>query len=374
MSLIACIWTACLLYYGGLVLRAAWYFSCARPALSSSPLPRVSVIVPARNEAASIHQCLVSILCQDYPQELVEVVLVNDHSTDDTADIARQLAREHPRLQVLDLDIGGIYAYKKAAITAGVQHSSGEIIIQTDADCEMGRGWLRSMVHSFEPGVALVSGPVRLRYTQSLFQRMQALEHMGLVALGAGSLLAGRPNMCNGANLAYRRSAFEAVKGFEGVDVIASGDDELLMQKIRKLPGGRLGFCKNRQAIVDTPALTSWAAFKAQRLRWVSKSRYYPNRWVTFSQVMAYLAHAGFVVFGIMAWQQGAYATWWGMAFIAKLLVDASLLCLAAVFFRNLPLLWLLIPMQPLYMLYVLWIGLAGNMRNTYTWKGRTVK
>src|SRR6185437_15711505 len=62
--------------------------------------PRVTVIVPARNEARNIGACLQSILDSQYPQ--LEVIAVNDHSSDDTALIARDIASTHPRLIVLD--------------------------------------------------------------------------------------------------------------------------------------------------------------------------------------------------------------------------------------------------------------------------------
>ena len=336
--------------------------------------PSVSVIIPARNEAEGISACLESVLNQNYPEELVEIVLVNDHSTDQTGKIAREIAHSNPNLKVLDLETGNINSYKKAAISAGIETAKGEIIIQTDADCVVEPGWIAAMVAHFREETALVSGPVCLDYRKRWIEIFQALESMGLVTIGAGSLLAGRPNMCNGANLAYRKTVFEEVGGFRGVDNIASGDDELLLQKIHRLKKYRLDFAKDRAAIVRTRALPDWQSLKAQRLRWVSKARYYPNKWVNLTQALSYLALLGIpVLTGMAIWDE---RLWWLVLtfFILKLLADAYILSRAAKFFHKLPLLNYLLPMQPIYILYVLWIGIAGNFVSTYTWKDRKVK
>ena len=229
------------------------------------------------------------------------------------------------------------------------------------------------MVHHFDLDTALVSGPILLTHGDHWLEKFQTLESMGLVAIGGGSLAAGHPNMANGANFAYRKSVFEAINGFEGVDHVASGDDELLLQKVHARPEYQLRFAKCKDAIVRTPCMSSWKAFKAQRLRWVSKSRHYPNRWVNVSQGIAYLAHWSIVVLGVLALMDSTYL--WGFVAVTllKIGVDFLLLRQAAVFFHKLPLLTWVLALQPLHILYVIWIGIAGGLTKTYTWKDRSV-
>ncbi|TAE54745.1 MAG: glycosyltransferase, partial [Bacteroidetes bacterium] len=253
MEWIAVFFSLCMLVYVGIVFRSAWHFRYMRTEEHlPDKLPFVSVVIPARNEERRIATCLHSVLQQQYPAGKFEVILVNDHSTDATKAIATVFATRNPQLRVIDLEAQGINAYKKAALSAGIAAAQGEIVLQTDADCEMGTGWLYHMVAHFDATTALVSGPVRLMSQDHWLEHVQALESMGLVALGAGSMAARRPNMCNGANMAYRKSVFEEVGGFGGPEGVASGDDEFLLQKIRRLGRYEMRFAKSREAIVYT--------------------------------------------------------------------------------------------------------------------------
>lgn len=374
MYVIAAFFLLCMAGYAAFLLRAAWFFARIAPCHPASVSPFVSVIIPARNEAAQVETCLRAVLAQNYPQDRFEVILVNDHSTDTTGDIARRIAAASTALTVVDLQTDGINSYKKAAISAGIEQARGEIILQTDADCWMGTGWIAAMAACFQADVALVSGPIEIVSGNSLFSRFQSLESMGLVAIGAGSLAAGHPNMCNGANLAYLKQAFEEVGGFSGVDGVASGDDELLLQKLHVRNQYKLRFAKSREAIVRTNPMERWRDFRQQRLRWVSKARFYPNRWVNAVQALAYLAFLGVpILIGMACFDPAALPFLLGVLTL-KLLADISILYQSAGFFHNLQLLRYLLPLQPLYLLYVLWIGIAGNLIATYTWKGRSVK
>lgn len=376
MQILAGILIFCLLIYTGFILRNAWVFAhikCER-GLQLEKIPFVSVIIPARNEEQNIATCLDLVLKQTYPQDKYEIILVDDHSTDATRGIALVKAQKYQNLSVLSLKDEEQNSFKKAAITAGIRMARGEIILQTDADCMVGKNWITGMVSHFAPNTALVTGPVRLTYRPRNFEIFQMLESMGLVAIGAGSLTDRRPNMCNGANLAYRKDVFEEVGGFSGVDHVASGDDELLLQKIHLLGRYEMRFARCEETIVRTPALMHWQEFRQQRLRWVSKARAYKNRRVNLIQMISWLGFASFPVLLILSF---ADWTWlWALTgiFILKLLADYFLLYQAAKFFHKLQMLPYVIPLQFVYIPYVLWIGVAGNLVRTYTWKGRKVK
>jgi len=164
------------------------------------------------------------------------------------------------------------------------------------------------------------------------------------------------------------------VGGFAGVDGFASGDDEMLLQNIKQQGKYRMAFAKDARAIVSTPALAAWPALRAQRIRWVSKARHYPDRRVNITQAFSYLAFAGFPVLAVLScWdKQALYAL--GGIFLLKIIADFYLMIPATRFLGNLRLLAYLLPMQGVYAAYVLWIGIAGNFVRTYTWKGRTVQ
>lgn len=364
----------CMAFYAVYLWRCAWFFARLSPEapVPTESLPLVTVVVPARNEVGNIGPCVRSILRQRYPVDRFELIVVDDQSEDGTAEEARAAAGDHPGFRLLSASGEGAPAYKKAAVAVGIAASRGEWIVTTDADCQVGPGWLEALAACFRENTALVSGPVLLT-GKSIFQEFQSLEFMGLVAVGAGSIAAGNPNMCNGANLAYRKRVFEEVGGFSGIDHIASGDDELLLHKIASQGKWDISFCKNPQATVRTPALENWSAFAAQRRRWVSKSTQYKQWHITLTLVLAYLAVLGIPVLGVATVFWPECWPWLAGLLGLKLLGEGVILYQAAVFFDKLQLLKWLLPEQAAHVLYVLWVGLAGN-RRTYSWKGRQVQ
>ena len=92
--------------------------------------PFVTIVVPARNEANNIRACLDSIFKQDYPN--YEVIVADDHSTDETAEIVKQTKAR--LLLMKDYPSNTVVAFKKRAIEAAISISSGEIIVTTDAE------------------------------------------------------------------------------------------------------------------------------------------------------------------------------------------------------------------------------------------------
>src|SRR6266498_2049396 len=91
----------------------------------------ISVIVPARNEEKNIAQLLKALEQQAYPKNLFEVIVVDDHSTDQTAEIVRQF----PEARLLQLKDNDINSYKKKAIEKGIDAARNPFIVTTDADC-----------------------------------------------------------------------------------------------------------------------------------------------------------------------------------------------------------------------------------------------
>jgi len=127
---------------------------------------KVSILVPARNEEPNIRQCLEDIQKQNYPKDLLEVIIIDDHSFDNTAEIINLFISEETGMQVQLLQLqdqeGKSDQFgKKTAITIGIENANGDIIITTDADCRINEEWLASIVSCFEKNRAkLVSAPV----------------------------------------------------------------------------------------------------------------------------------------------------------------------------------------------------------------------
>lgn len=358
-------------------------------AVPDDNLPFVSVIVPARDEANVIGPCLDSIFAGDYLEDRFEVIVVDDCSRDATPEIVREKmailnraavpagfaeddeAEQRLRLVQIADNRKRARAHKKRAIERGIAEARGAIICTTDADCLVPPGWLRALVARFDDESALVSGPV-LYPTGNPAADVAALEFLGLVAVGAGAIGIGRPNLCNGANVAYRKDVFESLGGFSGIDHLTSGDDELLMQKIAYTTDWRVRFCADRAAAVLTEAPDSPRTFFEQRRRWASKGAHYPHPALVAMIVAIYTFYVA-LLGGLVALPfVPALAPALAAGFALKALPEAALLGAACRHFGRGRLMAYFLPAQLLHLPYIVAMGAAGALGG-YEWKGRRV-
>jgi biofilm PGA synthesis N-glycosyltransferase PgaC len=263
--------------------------------LNDQPSTAVTIIIPARNEAANIGHLLHDITQQVYPTQLTEVIIIDDFSEDGTYDICQQYANQHTYIKVYKLqeiipENTATEAYKKKAIEAAVHLANGKLIITTDADCRLQQHWIHSIVSFYEKEkCALIAAPVGYYKEKTRFQHFQALDFCGMQAITGASLNMEMFNMANGANLAYEKQAFLEVNGYQDIDKKASGDDMLLVYKIAKQFPNRVRFLKNKAAIVLTEPMHTVRDFLQQRFRWTSKSTSYQDKRITIILGLVYL-------------------------------------------------------------------------------------
>ncbi len=338
----------------------------------------VSIIIPARNEAANIVNCLNSIAQQNFPKELLEIIVIDDHSEDETAALVAQYDSPFPlHLIRLSDHIDGstkLNSYKKKAISIAIQQAKSSLIITTDADCIMGPNWLLNMVSYYEEKDAkFITGPVAFIENDSLFKRFQALDFIGMIGLTGASVELHLSNMCNGANLCYEKAVFEEVGGFQGIDQLASGDDLLLMHKIAQAYPDDIYFIKSKEAIVYTYPSVDIKAFVQQRIRWASKTTSYQDKRITFLLGMVFLSVVLLFMTFIFAF---FYPYLWGV-FLLQLLIKSVIdfLYLGAIsrYFGQGHLMKSFLSSEIYHITYILSVGLMGNFKQ-YEWKGRKVQ
>ncbi|MBL4649519.1 MAG: glycosyltransferase [Aureispira sp.] len=332
---------------------------------------KVSLIIAARNEAENIKECLEAVLAQTYPRALLEIWVVNDHSEDETAVIVNSFRERHLHLLDLPEDKAG----KKQAIQLAIEQSNGALIVTTDADCVMEKDWLKYLVSYYEEHQPkLIAAPVSFHKENSIFERFQTLDFMGMMAVSGAGIKGRFMNMSNGANLTYERAAFDAVKGFEGIDHLASGDDMLLMQKIAKKYPTKIAYLKNRQAQTLTQAKPTVKAFLQQRTRWASKSSAYTN-WQTLAiLVVVWVLCLSMVVDLILILYDSVFIYWFLFKFVAKGFADFFFLGMMTLFFDRPQLMRAFIPALFFHWWYIVVIGFLGNLNKRYEWKGRKVR
>lgn len=340
-----------------------------------SPSTFVSVIVPARNEAENIQKCLNSILKQTYSSTLFEVLVIDDHSEDNTTQIVQSFENQQIKLlRVADFAKGEeLQAYKKKAVEIGVSNAKGQLIVTTDADCIVGENWLKTIASFYEiQKPKLIASPVNFFHEKNLFQRFQSLDFLGMMGVTGGGIQGKFMNMCNGANLAYEKKVFEEVNGFEGIDHLASGDDMLLMQKIAQRYPNRIDFLKNQDAVVHTEAQPTLNLFLNQRIRWSSKTAAYKEWKVTFVLIMVFLFCCSLILSPILIPIYGlSMALIFGLQLLVKTITDYFFLGKMAAFFNRKDLMRSFLPAQFLHIVYIVAIGFLSIFVKKYSWKGR---
>lgn len=256
--------------------------------------PLASVIIPAKNEANNITNCLNALAIQTYPHNKVEIILVNDRSTDQTVACAQRLGLQN--LKIITITEQIYDCPKKNAIHHGFLACKGEIIFTTDADCRPEPEWLSDKIKCFTPTVGLVMGYAPLIAPKGILNTLLSLQSLVVGMLSASGAGIGLPITCTGRNLAYRREAFDEVNGYEGVGHIIGGDDIYIMQKITKT---RFKIVFHDSPNARVPSNVHQDHQFNRQLRYQSKSFHYGPT-VLLPALAVYIFH--FILFGIPAW------------------------------------------------------------------------
>lgn len=334
---------------------------------------KVSILVAARNEAKNISKTLDDLCAQSYDKSLTEIIFIDDHSTDNTAEIIASYATKGVKLIRLNEDLA-LNSYKKKAIQTAIGESKGDLIITTDADCRMGKDWLKTIISFYEEkDYKMISSPVAYFEEKSFFERAQALEFLYLIGLGASTIGNKKPSTCNGANLAYEKAAFYEVGGFKGIDDLASGDDELLLHKMAARYNNNIGFLKNEDAVVYTHAKATLGEFIQQRKRWASKSTRYKNKAIIVLGVAIWLFNVSILLNIGIGLFLGPYFKLALAQLLIKILLEFIFLYQVTGFAKRRGLLVLLPVLNLMHIVYIVYIGIAGNS-GKYNWKDRMVK
>lgn len=237
--------------------------------LDKKSYKKISVIIAAKNEAKHLQENLPFILNQNYPE--FEVIVVNDHSTDDTLNVLSKLKIQFPHLKI---ENNQLTSSKKNALTTAINTAKYEHLMFTDADCKpMSLEWLTNFQNYFYPDKSIVLGysPYR-KYKGCLnsiirFETCQtAINYFGLTNLGL-------PYMGVGRNLAYHKSIFQNFNGFKSHENILSGDDDLFINQA----SGKytINSCLNPKTFVESEPEKSFSAWINQKRRHISTAPQY---------------------------------------------------------------------------------------------------
>lgn len=360
------------LYFLSNILRGLKNF----PSESKRILPDefVTVIIPFRNESEHILDSLNSLQSQDYPADKFEVIYVNDSSDDGSYEKILN-APKPANIRVINMVDKFIEkAFKKKAVSFGIEHSIGEIIVTTDADCTHNKQWLNSLLKEFNEETGFVSGPVSFNYHNKFFSRIQALEFGGLILSGAGLIGINKPAICNGANLAFRKSLFLQLHGYSDQMHLSSGEDEILMQKIANETNSKVKFAWEKDAVVSTNPNKNLKGFMQQRTRWASKGVFYHNNFLVMRLSLVYFFFLGlFLQLILSVLVSKIFLLIFFISVASKFYLDYRIMLSGSNFLFEKKLLKYFIPAELFQISYISIVGISGAFGN-FKWKDRKLK
>ena len=330
--------------------------------INKNNLVKVSVLIAARNEEKNIEKLLESLKKQSFPKELFEVIIVNDHSTDNTDEIINDFINKNKELDVklLKAEKKG----KKHAISQALHTAINELIIVTDADCVLNDLWIESIVGFYqEEKCKMILAPVLLSPAENLFEKMQVLEHLSLIGSTAGSASIGFPVMCNGANMAYERKAALEVEKFRKDFDIPSGDDMFLLEQFVKCYGhNNVKFLLSKSAVVKTKTCKTIKDFFRQRRRWVSKTKSYTSWKVIVTALIVLFFNLSIISLLVSAFFVPALWSIYILLTLLKFFIDFPLLKNITNFMNQGSLLKWVLPLEIIYPFYAVFTALSGTI------------
>ena len=329
----------------------------------SNDTPGVSVLVAARNEEASIGDCIQSLLDNDYPAHLTEIILINDSSTDKTGDVMSRYAREHKNIIYVSVEVESPGLRGKAnALAKGIKKATGAIYLFTDADCTVPSGWIRKQVSYFDAGTGIVGGFTRLR-SRNWFTGMQSLDWFFLYTVAAALTGLQKPVTAVGNNLCVRKEAYDDTGGYEKLPFSVT-EDYILVNAIKKTGKWKIRFPMDPGTLIQSNPCPDMKSLYRQKHRWASGGGdMEPAAFIFFAPI--FVLYALIVLFPITGFLPAL------TAFLVKTGVDCIVLYQPLKKFKAAGLYRYIFHFEILHIIYVLLLPFQILLSQKVIWKDR---
>jgi 1,2-diacylglycerol 3-beta-glucosyltransferase len=237
-----------------------------RDQVQKSINPTVSIVIAARNEEANLRVCLESVANQTYPPSLYEIIVMNDGSTDCTEAICNDFAKRYSNIKSIQVTDGTIIRGKANALAQGIDVSSGEIILVTDADCTVPRTWVEQTANRFDSEIGLIGG-FTIQKATTPFEGMQSLDWTYILGMAAATAGLGHPLGSIGNNLSFRRSVYNQVGGYRKLKFSVT-EDYTVVQAIVGLKKWKYLYPIDLKHLVESKACSNFRSIIHQKHRW----------------------------------------------------------------------------------------------------------
>jgi len=201
--------------------------------IKTTSKPKLSLIIAAKNEEKNIVSLIDSLEQLNYPNENLEVVFVNDNSTDKTAEIIQSRISGKINFMLIDADKKEIDG-KKGALSIGIKNAKNNFTVITDADCKPEADWLKEMAGGLDYGYDFVFGVAPIQTGNTMVEKLSAFENLRNTYLTIATVGLNIPYSAAARSFGFRKTSFERIGGYTKTTETLSGDDDLLLREAVK--------------------------------------------------------------------------------------------------------------------------------------------
>lgn len=237
------------------------------PVIDKDKLLSATVIVAARNEEKNILKCLESLNKLIYPKDKLEIIIVDDRSTDKTSEIIDDFIKDKPIFKkIISKQERGKLKGKTNALACGINKANGEIIFTTDADCIVKPSWVIKTASYYKDNIAMVNG-FTTQIADCNFNGMQSIDFIYLLMIASSTINLGKPISCIGNNMSYLKKAYLEVGGYEALPFSVTEDFNLLMA-VSKLGKYKIIYPMDKETLVTSIPCKNFKELYRQKKRW----------------------------------------------------------------------------------------------------------
>ncbi|AOW20508.1 glycosyltransferase family 2 protein [Urechidicola croceus] len=337
-----------------------------------TPKNRFTIIIPFRNEEKNLHSLLSSLNRLNYPSNMLEIILVNDDSSDSYLTILNNFKEKTSLKFELIENIRKSNSPKKDAIEIAIKKAKYDWILTTDADCILPKDWITfydNFIQKKNP--KMICGPVTYQVKNNFFEKFQLFDFISLIGTTIGSFGLKKPFLCNGANLCYSKDLFYELNGFENNNTISSGDDVFLLEKANKMYPEKIHYLKSINTLVQTLPQENIKNLIFQRIRWASKTTAYENSFGKFVGIVVFLMNSVILILLVLTGFKVISWNYFTIIFLIKFHIDLILIYFTLNFTKQQKNILFYPIISIIHPFFIFFTAFLSFLKIKYKWKNR---
>ena len=247
---------------------------------STEPVTNFSIVVAAKNEERNLPKLISSLAKLNYPRENFEVIIVDDHSSDNTFFITEELLFTFENFRIVRA-VNKKYEGKRGALNYGISLSKYGNILITDADCIPETNWLRRFNDKFINEYDFIIGIAPFIQKKLLINNISCYENFRSTLLTIWTSFMGIPFTASARNLGFKKKSFEEIGRYENTTDTLSGDDDLLLREAAKNKM-KVGVLTSKDSFVYSETKQTFKEYFIQRARHTQTSLHYSFKQILF--------------------------------------------------------------------------------------------